>query len=90
VPKEVAGDLAVTAAREPALAIARAYRDAPPELAAQFPALAQQLSAIHAQREREFIHLYENRFGRLTIPLRRLAYWGRRGRAAARRRRGSP
>lgn len=58
------------------------YAEAPPAVAAGLPLLAQQLYALGIERQHQFEDLYANRFGRLTIPIRR---W----RARARRARGT-
>ena len=63
-----------------------AYRSAPVEIVRDLPALTQQLYAIGIEREAEFDHLYANRFGRLTLPIRRNAIRARRARQMFRRR----
>ena len=66
-------------------AIIDAYRAAPVELLGELPVLTQQLFATASDRERQFTDLYENRFGRLTLPIRRSVGRARRARRILRR-----
>ncbi len=66
-------------------AIIDAYRAAPLELLGELPVLTQQLFATASDRERQFTDLYENRFGRLTLPIRRSVGRARRARRILRR-----
>ncbi len=66
-------------------AILDAYADAPRELLAALPLLTQQLYAAAVETERQLVHLYEHRFGRLTLPIRRSVGRARRMRRAVRR-----
>ncbi len=61
-------------------AILDAYSSAPRELLAAMPVLTQQLFSAATERERQFEALYENRFGRLTLPIRRSVDRARRAR----------
>jgi len=65
--------------------LVEAYRRAPGSVLAELPLLAQQLWATASAREAEWVHLYENRFGRLTLPIRRTVNRARRVRRAFQR-----
>ena len=67
------------------VAILDAYAGAPREVLAGLPLLVQQLYAAAVERERQLIELYEHRFGRLTLPIRRSIGRARRVRRALRR-----
>lgn len=66
-------------------AILDAYADAPQEVLAGLPLLAQQLYAAAERHERDLVDLYENRFGRFTLPIRRSVGRARRVRRTLRR-----
>jgi glycosyltransferase involved in cell wall biosynthesis len=66
-------------------AILDAYANAPRELLAALPLLTQQLYATAVETERQLIQLYEHRFGRLTLPIRRSVTRARRIRRAVHR-----
>jgi len=85
VPDDAVAPLALPEASQAQIGLLRTYAAADPDTLAGLPRLAQQLFAIAAEREREFTHLYANRFGRLTLPIRRTAIRLRRARARLRR-----
>jgi len=66
-------------------AILEAYAAAPRELLADLPLLTQQLYAAAELHERDLIDLYENRFGRFTLPIRRSVSRARKVRRGLRR-----
>lgn len=71
VPVNAVGNISIVEAAHKRTAILDAYNQAPPTMLAQLPILTQQLYATASERERQFVELYENRFGRLTLPIRR-------------------
>jgi glycosyltransferase involved in cell wall biosynthesis len=88
-PPERLAPLSIVEQSHRRVAILEAYAGAPQELLADLPLLAQQLYAAAAECERQFVSLYEHRFGRLTLPIRRSVGRARRVRRALRRDRGT-
>jgi hypothetical protein len=86
VPAGVLAPISIVEQSHRRTAIVELYSKAPPAILAGLPLLTQQLYSLGVERERQFAELYENRFGRLTIPIRRSV--GRLRQIQARRGRG--
>jgi len=86
-PDDSVAPLSVVEASHAQVGLLRAFAQADSEALGGLPRLTQQLFAVAAEREREFHDLYANRFGRLTLPIRRNAIRLRRARARMQRRR---
>lgn len=84
-PDDSVAPLSVVEASHAQVGLLRAFASADDAALAGLPRLTQQLFAVAAERESEFAHLYANRFGRLTLPIRRSAIGLRRARARLRR-----
>ena len=85
-PDDSLTPLAVVEASRAHTGLLRAFAAADGGQLAGLPRLTQQLFAVAEEREAEFTHLYANRFGRLTLPIRGTAIRLRRMRARLRRR----
>jgi hypothetical protein len=85
-PAEAIEPLEIIEASHAHSGLLRTFSKAPREVLAGLPRLTQQLGATAIERERDFVYLYANRFGRFTLPIRRTVNRGRRARALLRRR----
>ncbi len=86
VPQDALGEMSIVQRAHRRTGVIDAFRNAPIEMLRELPLLTQQLYSIGIEREAEFDHLYANRFGRLTLPLRRSAIRARRARQRFKRR----
>ena len=86
VPEPAAGSIEILEPAGRHERLLAAFRSAPPDQLANLPLLTQQLWTNARQREADFEQLYAHRFGRLTLPIRRLRQRVRRVAAVVPRR----